>query len=122
MQCPKCSGNMQVVTVDDIDVDRCTRCEGIWFDLREHDHLKEKHAAMEIDTGDPEQGERYDEQRDIICPRCDVKIIKLKFPGQDINYEQCGQCGGVFLDAGEFTEWAGLPIGERLARLLVPFR
>jgi len=57
MQCPKCQATMEKVTVDEIEVDRCQSCEGMWFDLREHEHLKQRAASEAIDTGDPAQGD-----------------------------------------------------------------
>lgn len=122
MQCPKCQGVMHRVTVEEYDVDRCGSCEGIWFDLREHDHLKDIRGSEEaLDTGDPQRGRRMDEIRDIHCPRCNVKLIKLAFPEQPhIKYEQCATCGGAFLDAGEFTDFKHLTVAERVKRFVGP--
>ena len=39
------------------------------------------------------------------CPECGVEMEKTADEKQThIWYENCGQCGGVFLDAGEFTD------------------
>jgi len=35
MKCPKCSLSMEKVNYLEIEVDRCTGCEGIWFDALE---------------------------------------------------------------------------------------
>ena len=35
MLCPKCVHEMETVSVDGIEVDRCTQCYGIWFDRLE---------------------------------------------------------------------------------------
>ena len=32
MNCPKCSSEMETVTYDDVEVDRCSGCQGLWFD------------------------------------------------------------------------------------------
>jgi len=35
MQCPKCSGEMELVSYDQVEVDRCTSCGGLWFQPEE---------------------------------------------------------------------------------------
>ncbi len=123
MNCPKCHNATHAVSVGEFTVDRCGTCEGIWFDLREHDHLvKVSGSEAVIDTGDPERGSRTNLIRDIICPRCNVKLVKLTFPDQPhIKYEQCSTCGGVFLDAGEFTDLKKFTLAERLKHLFATF-
>jgi uncharacterized protein len=127
MNCPKCNSVMQKVSVEDIEVDCCGTCEGIWFDLREHDHLKLIRGSEDrIDLGDPAKlrgGEAMDAVRDINCPRCGVKLVKLSMPDQThIKYEQCATCGGAFLDAGEFTDFKHLSVSERAKRFLQPLK
>jgi Zn-finger nucleic acid-binding protein len=34
MECPKCQARMEVVVFEDMEVDRCVRCGGPWFDAR----------------------------------------------------------------------------------------
>jgi len=123
VQCPKCSADMETLTVDEIEVDRCGGCEGLWFDLREHEHLREKVGAERIDVGNPAKGRAYDTLRDIDCPRCKARMVKLAFPDQPhIHYEQCSTCGGAFLDAGEFNDLMNVTISERIRQFLGPRR
>jgi Zn-finger nucleic acid-binding protein len=44
---------MEKVTFKDIEVDRCTNCKGLWYDMLEHEELKGLKNSEEIDTGDP---------------------------------------------------------------------
>ncbi len=124
MKCPKCDNVMQKVSVEDIEVDCCGNCEGIWFDLREHDHLKDIRGSEDrIDMGDPAKGDQMNAVRNIHCPRCTVQLVKLFMHDQThIKYEQCATCGGVFLDAGEFTDFKQMTVAEKVKRVLVPFR
>ena len=41
MNCPKCNSMMEKVEYQSIEIDRCTNCYGIWFDMLEAEHLKE---------------------------------------------------------------------------------
>lgn len=113
MECPKCHGAMQRVTAGQYEVDRCASCSGLWFDLREHDHLKEDGAARSVDTGNADKGRQLDDVRDILCPRDGSTLVKLNSLEQPhIRYEQCSVCGGAFFDAGEFRDLQSTSWGE----------
>ncbi|HSM30372.1 MAG TPA: MFS transporter, partial [Woeseiaceae bacterium] len=82
MRCPKCRADMEQVEYEGTEVDRCTICHGIWFDVGEIDILKNKQAAAAIDTGDKKTGresnavDRYD------CPRCGGAMVRVVDPVQ----------------------------------------
>ena len=40
MQCPKCRHGMEEVTFEEVTIDRCTHCQGLWFDADEALQLK----------------------------------------------------------------------------------
>jgi len=106
MKCPKCGSLMEKVVFEKIEVDRCTNCKGIWFDMLEHEELKKLNGAESIDTGDPETGREYNKIDSIICPKCNSKMIRMVDRSQPhIWYESCGVCYGIFFDAGEFTDF-----------------
>lgn len=106
MQCPKCQADMESVTYENIEVDRCTGCKGIWFDMLEQDDLKTLEGSEWIDSGDPAVGKKMNDIGDIDCPACSEKMIKMVDRRQThIWYEACPSCYGVFFDAGEFTDY-----------------
>ena len=35
MQCPKCNDKMEVEKIEDVEIDVCTKCAGVWFDQDE---------------------------------------------------------------------------------------
>ena len=49
--CPRCGGLMDLETADDVEVDVCLTCHGVWLDEGELDSLKQKSA--EGYKGDP---------------------------------------------------------------------
>lgn len=114
MNCPKCNGTMETVRVETCNVDRCAACGGLWFDLREIDHLKSvRGAGSTLDTGSRAKGKEMDAIRNIRCPRDGEPLVKLAFPDQlHIHYENCSICGGAFLDAGEFKDYKHFTPGE----------
>lgn len=124
MQCPKCDAQMKPATVAGVQFDRCEACEGMWFDLREHEHLRAKDGvARRVDTGDAAKGRANNDIRDFDCPRCHTQMVKMVFVDQPhIRYESCNTCGGVYLDAGEFRDLQHLSLAERVKLALAPLR
>ena len=45
MKCPKCGADLEEIEMDSIMVDRCTGCEGIFFDKGELELLIEAHKG-----------------------------------------------------------------------------
>lgn len=104
MQCPKCAANMKTVHYEEIEVDRCSACRGIWFDMLEHEDLKRLAGSEAIDTGAGVPG--LNEVTRIQCPRCAVPLIHMAVAGQPhIGYEACTVCYGLYFDAGEFSDF-----------------
>jgi Zn-finger nucleic acid-binding protein len=97
---------MERVVHHNIEVDRCTNCKGIWFDMLEHEHLKAVKDSESIDIGEPEVGKEYDKIDRVNCPVCHTRMIPMVDRKQPhIRYESCKSCYGVFFDAGEFTDY-----------------
>ena len=106
MNCPKCSDGMEKVSQGGIEVDRCRGCGGIWFDLLEREKLAAQRGSARIDTGDPDTGEEFDEVDRVDCPVCHTRMIRMVDADQPhVRYGACKVCNGVFLDAGEFTDY-----------------
>ncbi|MCY2931532.1 MAG: zf-TFIIB domain-containing protein [Planctomycetota bacterium] len=107
MNCPKCSHPMEAVTYKTIEVDRCTHCQGIWFDMLEAEHLKTMKGSQAIDTGKGKAHDAdYNKVDRIDCPACHVKMLRMVDARQPhIWYENCPVCYGLFFDAGEFTDF-----------------
>jgi len=115
MDCPKCISGMEKVVFENVEVDRCKNCEGIWFDMLEHEDLKTLQGSEAIDTGDPEKGKDYNKIDNINCPDCKTKMIKMVDNRQPhIWYEFCLTCYGLFFDAGEFTDFKNFTLSDIL--------
>ena len=105
MECAKCGAAMERLRYEGVEVDRCTRCHGLWFDSVELEQLLEMRGSEVIDDGDAEVGERYNTVDRVDCPRGHGRMVRLVDHEQThVWYEQCGACGGTFLDAGEFRD------------------
>jgi Zn-finger nucleic acid-binding protein len=106
---------MQQITYAHITVERCLGCKGIWFDLQEQKKLMAVKGSEVIDNGSPSVGEVHNQQGDFDCPKCLHKMSKMVDHQQPhIWYEQCPGCGGVYLDAGEFTDLKDTGVLDKL--------
>jgi len=119
MRCPKCQASFESVTTQAGIVDRCTGCQGLWFDLLEHEDLKD--FAQQVDTGCEKTGRRYNQVDRIDCPVCpSSRLTRMVDRAQPhIWFESCPTCHGRFYDAGEFRDFAELTLVDRLKRLFV---
>lgn len=97
---------MEVVRFEDIEVDRCTGCAGLWFDAHERERLKQRKGSEIIDSGDEKTGKQLNEIDAINCPRCTTRMVRMVDAKQHhIWFEACSVCGGTFFDAGEFRDY-----------------
>ena len=104
LQCPKCQAAMDKVTFQTIEVDRCTACKGLWFDMLEREHLEALKGSESIDVGARHEEDRGQTVR-INCPVCHEPMIRMvEHRHPHVWYESCPVCFGVFFDAGEFRE------------------
>lgn len=112
MQCPKCKNAMEQVDVAGVEIDRCTSCKGLWFDLNEHDDARA--AATELDEGHAEVGKRFNQVEKIKCPCCPdslmLKMVDAKQP--HIWFESCPTCHGRYYDAGEYRDLAKFTLSD----------
>ena len=106
MKCPACGHAMTETTVNEIKVDVCEGgCGGLWFDWFELNNVDEQHEAagegLLSVARDPGIVVDHESKRD--CPTCDGITMMRHFTSvkRDVEVDECGKCGGVFLDYGE---------------------
>ncbi len=113
MLCPKCKSYMKTIEYKGVEIDRCTRCYGLWFDSFELEDIKQLSGSEVIDIGDMELGQEHDQKTKIFCPKCRTLMMPARDEQQaHIRYERCPDCQGVYLDAGEFRDFKQLTIPE----------
>jgi uncharacterized protein len=118
MKCVKCVGQLVTVRVDDIDVDQCDHCAGIWFDAHEmervlrRDHIEPLLGRSRIHPGDDERRGR--------CPRCKGEgyLVQVASARAGLHVDTCAVCGGKWLDGGEIDALRRRTFGDRLRRFL----
>lgn len=119
LQCPKCNAPMNPVQFEDVEVDRCSECSGLWFDALEHEQLKTRSGSESIDVGEAGSAERGAHSGSAKCPRCNVSMISMVVNGQaHIHFESCTTCHGVYFDSGEFKDFKEKTLLETVRELL----
>jgi uncharacterized protein len=108
MKCPACLNELTELQVGSLTVDACQGgCGGIWFDAFELQQVDEERET----AGEPllhiQRDERLvvDPSRKRECPRCaDMKLHRHFFSAKRrVEVDQCPNCGGYWLDAGELA-------------------
>jgi len=102
MDCPVCKSAMIVLELDEVEVDYCTECEGIWLDAGELELLLGGATQSEALLASF-QPEKTDEKRRK-CPICLRKMDKVLVGdaagGQEL-IDRCGKAHGLWFDRGE---------------------
>ncbi len=101
MDCPKCRNPLIALELDQIEIDHCAECGGIWLDSGELELLfDDSDRAIEFIESfsrKPESGEKT-----LKCPICLKKMEKVSVPTeQTILIDRCINDDGLWFDAGE---------------------
>ena len=120
IECPKCYTRMKTIGVDELHVDQCHRCGGLWINAASKEQLlADPKAVKSIDTNPSAMGKRQDAITEIKCPLDHSTMIRMSPPQKkQVHYESCTICGGMFFDAGELREMTKVSLGQRLRSLL----
>ena len=101
MLCPVDKKQMIILEYNNVELDYCPICEGVWLDQGELELLLEM-SDKRIDLSDIHDSEKSKRR----CPRCRKKMIKENFPGTEVEVDICIRDGGIWLDKGELFEIA----------------
>lgn len=105
MICPLCNRGMIVVEHNQIELDYCTDCHGIWFDSVELElllkslNLESSELLLHNLIQSPE-AESKEKKRD--CPICRQRMKKITIvEKQEILVDVCPYEDGLWFDGGE---------------------
>ena len=104
MKCPTCQSEMIEQDFGSAQVDVCSSCKGIWFDIRELSNLDEAHEGSGKTLNEALNSEyhKIDDRPQLKCARCQTPMIAHNFQSQKmVTVDECYGCGSFFLDAGE---------------------
>jgi Zn-finger nucleic acid-binding protein len=109
MKCPACGNQLQEMTVSDVTVDVCQDgCGGIWFDNFELKKFDEPHESAGEELLNIERDENIviDHTKKRNCPKCSDMVMMRHFfsTKKEVKLDECPNCCGIWLDAGELEK------------------
>ncbi len=115
MICPTCHHVMIVVEHEQIELDYCPNCSGVWFDSGELELMLERMALEQNLTADilaSPEAETTEKRRR--CPICGRKMRKVTV-GEDpeVLIDVCPIGDGLWFDGGEVVQLLPQCVGKR---------
>jgi len=103
MNCPKChTTELEDVTVDEVSMNRCRGCNGMWVAFSEFDKIMDNPPEQIIEEDRKITPEETDAT--LKCPSCDADLIRLRsIENKDVVMGACVVCYGRWLDGGELA-------------------
>ena len=108
MNCPACERALTRMNAGGVEVDVCADgCGGIWFDqfeLKKFDEPHE-HAGEALLDVPRDANIKVDLQARRKCPHCQDTVLMQHYFSikRSIVVDECPNCGGYWLDAGELS-------------------
>ena len=105
MKCPKCQSETLVGhKIEDVGVDRCSSCEGIWFDAQELGELLAEDAKQVASLRRGSVREELAGKKGN-CPRDGGELLRVYSAiEKTVIIDACPDCRGIWLDGGEFAK------------------
>lgn len=110
MKCPRDGTHLTRVIIEGVELDKCHKCDGIWFDRDEMESLRDRKISdveelLEQKYGNPsfQVGKPAGPMR---CPRCGEEARLVEYTvsyGKPVNIDRCQKCYGVWLDDQELN-------------------
>ena len=105
MDCPVCRDAMITLELNEVEIDHCVACAGIWLDAGELELLIEDRAkagsllaSFQVSKDSKEKARP--------CPICDKKMHKILVPSSDhpLLIDRCRRSHGLWFDQGELDD------------------
>jgi len=105
MNCPKCqTATLAEFKLEGVAVDRCSRCDGIWFDAQELSQLLAEDARVVAELRRGSESEIADVRKGR-CPRDAAELVRIYSAiDRSVTLDACADCHGIWLDGGEFAK------------------
>ena len=99
MNCPRDASILRTDKDHGIEVERCSQCQGAWYDFGELEEL-EATAAHSEDAlaGMLQYSKRPSELK---CPVCGKEMVAFDYRANNVELDACTEEHGFWLDAGE---------------------
>ena len=121
MNCPFCNNPLVILELNQVEIDYCTNCHGIWLDNGELELLlqdsEEKMQLLNSFSVNKNSGEKI-----LKCPICRKKMEKVICgSGNKVLLDKCIKDHGLWFNEGELeqvVEMGGLDKQDKIINLL----
>ncbi len=96
--CPRDQTPLTLGQEHGIEVDRCSQCNGAWYEFEELAALESTVASEDQRTGTVEFATR---SSDIACPVCGQPMRAFNYRAYNLELDACSGEHGFWLDEGE---------------------
>lgn len=109
MKCPRTGSAMLEVEINGVKVDVSEGCGGVWFDALELSNFDQAHESQGeklLELVEKYQRNDIDLSERINSPK-HLEVVMMRHfysPKRKIEIDECPQCGGIWLDAGELAK------------------
>ena len=113
LSCPRDGSELSVAIENTVEVDRCGRCLGAWYEIDELALLEATVANDDERRGMIDYAKRDSELK---CPVCASKMRSFNYRAYNLELDACVNSHGFWLDAGEASRVQAV-MEERVAGL-----
>ena len=104
MICPKCKDSMVTLELNNVEIDRCFSCNGVWLDEGELEQLLQgsKLGDEILYSILPYKRSR---EKPVKCPICRKKMTKIiAGSSESVVLDKCEREHGIWFDGGELEK------------------
>jgi len=107
MRCPGCNVELAGKLLNNVEIDECPECKGVWF---EDDELRKAKDSAESDFNwmDFEIWKHKDRfkarSKNLACPQCNQTLVAIAYGDTDVEIDYCPNCNGSWLGKDEFKK------------------
>jgi Zn-finger nucleic acid-binding protein len=98
---------MEVQEIENVAIDVCSKCAGIWFaqdELRKAKDLAEPDLNwMDFEIWGHEDRFTFS-HRPVKCPQCNIDMVIINYGDTGVDIDYCPKCRGAWLEEGEFSK------------------
>ena len=117
MICPRCETALHEVMLEEIVLDSCDKCAGIWFDFAELERVlsRDTQSLRKLLPKSERQADMSVEN--LPCPRCEDKLVRMRASPDRMVYYACLTCYGRWLDGCELKRIVGRSLAIKFEKL-----
>lgn len=107
MKCPFCKAQSEKAIFQNVEVDFCPTCLGMFFEQDElriaKDERDKNLVWLDIDLWEDKKKFKIS-KANLLCPVCQVPFYEVLYGDSAIKIDICTVCRGIWLNRGEFRE------------------